>query len=105
VSANRAGRFRIHLGLVLAELICISAFIFETTRALSGNTLSWAYVVEWPVLGLYAVYMWRKMLREESDEHDDGSSSVAAPAPDDLQLQAWNDYLAKVHALDQVKKT
>ena len=33
---------RIHVGLVLAEVICWSAFIFEVKRAIAGNTLSWA---------------------------------------------------------------
>ncbi len=42
-----------------AEAICVSAFIVEISRALSGNILSWAYVVEWPILGAYAIYMWR----------------------------------------------
>ena len=87
--------FRIYLGLFLAELICIPAFIFETSRALSGNTLSWAYVVEWPLLGGYAVYMWRKMLREEKGLDD--RPVVESTEEDDPQLKAWNDYLKAVH--------
>jgi hypothetical protein len=88
---------RLHLGLVLAETICTSAFIIELLRALSGNTLSWAYVVEWPFLGGYAVYMWRKLLAEDS------AGPATPPAPlvdDDPQLVAWNEYLAQVHARD-----
>ncbi len=98
-------RFRIHLGLVVAELICVPAFIFETYRAQSGNTLSWAYVVEWPVLGGYAIYMWAKMLREERG--DDARSrqrreraSTAQLEADDPELRAWNEYLAQVHKDD-----
>lgn len=91
--------FRIHLGLFLAELICIPAFIFEMYRALDGNVLSWAYVVEWPALGLYAIYMWKKMLREERGEI---RAPKASPVPaDDPQLIAWNEYLASVHQRDQ----
>ena len=73
--------FRIHVGLVLAEIICWSAFIFEVKRAISGNTLSWAYVFEWPILGLYAIYMWKRLLREERGEVDeeDGGSIRARP--------------------------
>jgi hypothetical protein len=89
---------RIHLGLFFAEAICVSAFVLELSRALSGNTLSWAYVVEWPVLGTYAVYMWRKLLKDET-------SSEATTTPkvidDDPRLVAWNDYLAQVHSNDQ----
>ena len=105
VSAKGAATFRIHLGLLLAELICIPAFIFEVTRALKGNTLSWAYVVEWPILGAYAVYMWRKMLREERAEHDGTAPQAVAEESDDPQLRAWNDYLARVHASDQVRES
>jgi heme oxygenase len=94
VAGKTKETFRIHLGLFLAELICIPAFLFEVKRALGGNTLSWAYVVEWPLLGGYAVYMWRKMLREARGE------TPAAPVveqSDDPQLRAWNEYLAALH--------
>ena len=87
--------FRIHIGLFLAELICIPAFFFEISRALGGNTLSWAYVIEWPLLGGYAVYMWRKMLREEKGL--DVPRVVDTSQEDDPELKAWNDYLATVH--------
>jgi hypothetical protein len=95
---------RIHLGLFFAEAICVSAFVLELSRALSGNTLSWAYVVEWPVLGTYAIYMWRKLLKEErlSDARANaGATATAAVIDDDPRLAAWNDYLARVHSNDQ----
>jgi hypothetical protein len=91
--------FRIHLGLLLAELICIPAFIIEMFRALGGNMLSWAYVFEWPALGCYAVYMWRRMILEER--------GLAKPKrakrtnEDDPRLDAWNEYLATVHQQGQ----
>ena len=98
-------RFRIHLGLVIAEAICIPAFLFEVSRALHGNTLSWAYVIEWPVLAAYAVYMWAKMLREErgDDARSRARRERAATPPsavDDPELRAWNEYLATVHGDD-----
>jgi len=37
---------------------------WQVTRALSGNSLSWAYVFEWPVFAAYAVYMWWKLTHE-----------------------------------------
>jgi hypothetical protein len=90
--------FRINLGLFLAELICIPAFIFEVKRALGGNTLSWAYVFEWPLLGGYAVYMWRRLLQEERGE---GPRRPVVSDEDDPELDAWNAYLASVHQNDQ----
>jgi len=81
---------------VLAEIICVTAFAFELSRALSGNTLSWAYVFEWPILGLYAVYMWRKILHEDRVER---TSPQSSPAPEEVdpRLSAYNDYLSRVH--------
>jgi hypothetical protein len=98
MDAKKRNVLRIHLGLFFAEAICVSAFVLELSRALSGNTLSWAYVVEWPVLGTYAIYMWRKLLREETL-----SETTSAPKviDDDPRLVAWNDYLAQVHSNDQ----
>jgi hypothetical protein len=90
--------FRINLGLFLAELICIPAFIFEVKRALGGNTLSWAYVFEWPALGGYAVYMWHKLLQEERGE---GPRRPVVSNEPDPELDAWNAYLASVHQNDQ----
>ena len=90
--------FRIHLGLVLAEAICIPAFIFETGRALSGNLLSWAYVFEWPLLAGYAVFMWKKMLNEERGI---STRPAVAPAENDPELDAWNAYLDSVHGKNQ----
>jgi len=106
----RTGRLRIHLGLVLAEIICVPAFGFELYRALGGNTLSWAYVFEWPLLGAYGVYMWKKLLREERLEREpieqpaSGTQSARSTRPlidddegPDPELDAWNAYLARVH--------
>jgi hypothetical protein len=88
---------RIHFGLFLAELICVPAFIFEISRALGGNRLSWAYVFEWPFLGIYAIYMWRKMLKEERGEVTKSKDTGEDIESDDPELAAWNAYLAKVH--------
>jgi hypothetical protein len=101
VEQKQKTELRVHCGLFLAEAICIPAFIIELSRALGGNTLSWAYVFEWPILGLYAIYVWRKLLSEERGE------VTAKPATQnkqhDQQLEEWNAYLAKVHGLPQPK--
>lgn len=88
----------IYLGLALAEVLCWGAFAFEVHRALEGNTLSWAYVFEWPVFALYALYMWRRMLRDERA----GSDSTNATTGDenvvgDAALEEYNAYLHRVH--------
>ncbi len=83
----------VYFGLALAEALCWTAFGFELDRALTGNRLSWAYVFEWPLFSLYALYMARKMLREER------SAPVAPPADpaEDAARAAYNEYLRTVH--------
>jgi len=79
--------------------------LFELSRARSGNTLSWAYVFEWPILGSYAVYMWAKMLREERGvdrrSKDKAANAVRVVEEPDPELDAWNAYLDQVHGTNR----
>lgn len=84
---------RIHSGLLLAEILCVSGFIVELFRAETGNGLSWAYVFEWPLFGGYAIYMWRKLLKE-SREGVPSPSHLPGP---DAALDEYNAYLHSVH--------
>jgi hypothetical protein len=84
---------RVHVALIVAEGICLSAFLFELSRARSGNTLSWAYVFEWPILGAYGVYVWRKLLRSGR-----GEAPSAPPTSREVDaLERYNRYLGEVH--------
>lgn len=85
----------IHLGLFLAETICVSGFTIEYLRVRSGNTLSWAYVFEWPLFAGYAVYMWHKLLREEN-EGPRPTGNFTAEGSDEA-LKSYNEYLKSVH--------
>ena len=88
-------------------MICVPAFVFEFYRARHGNLLSWAYVIEWPILAVYAVYMWRKLLREERGEDArsislvDRDERLRLAEEQDPELKAWNEYLASVHKTAQ----
>ena len=57
-----AEALRLHVTLAVGLLLCAAAFWFELQRALGGNALSWAYVFEWPLLAIFAVYMWSRFL-------------------------------------------
>jgi hypothetical protein len=94
MNAENKRILRIHVGLVVALALCLSAFIVELGRALHGNSLSWAYVFEWPLFAGYAVFMWRRMVR---DERADARHVDAGAPPPDPRLDAYNDYLEKVH--------
>ncbi len=88
---------RLHLTLVLGLAICIGAFCIEVMRALEGNALSWVYVIEWPILAAFALYMWWNLLNGRAGN---GHRRPAATRPVaghdeeyDEKLVAWNRYL------------
>ncbi len=88
----------IHLGLVLAEAICISAFYVEIRRAIGGNHLSWAYVFEWPIFAAYGVYVWKKLLSDERTASAHRPREVPEATSDhDPALDTYNEYLRRVH--------
>ncbi len=94
------GRLRIHLGLLVCVVICATGFVIELQRALSGNTLSWAYVAQWPIFVVAGVYLWWRLL------HDDPTKRrPSAPSPEeDANREAWNRYLADLHASEEATK-
>ena len=86
--------WRINLGLAVAELICVTAFIIEVKRALGGNTLSWAYVFEWPRSRSTRCTCGENYARTcAARRPSDPSSSMSM----DPKLDEWNAYLASVH--------
>ena len=83
---------RLHLTLAAGLTLCIAAFWFEVRRALGGNELSWAYVFEWPLFAVFAVYMWWTTLHQNRRKH----RAAAAPkvvAPEHVEmLKNWQDH-------------
>lgn len=64
-----------HLTIAIVVPGFLALAWWQLNRALSGNSLSWAYVFEWPAFAGYAIYMWRRLTRE--------ASSAGLPATDD----------------------
>jgi hypothetical protein len=114
------------LKLHVVILIVVPAFLalcfWQLSRAVGGNTLSWAYVFEWPLFAAYAVYMWWRFVHEAAEdgaphataEVDTGgqngsaTAAPAAPAPQtpqeaeqDAELAAYNTYLAELAEQDK----
>ncbi|HEX3333213.1 MAG TPA: hypothetical protein VHS57_02670 [Acidimicrobiales bacterium] len=87
--------------------------IWQLSRALGGNTLSWAYVFEWPLFAAYAVYMWWRILHEAPDTEPVEAHEPTAPAAtatpaesarqekEDEELAAYNAYLAELAERDR----
>jgi hypothetical protein len=96
-------------------LIVVPAFmalcIWQIYRAVGGNSLSWAYVFEWPLFAGYAVYMWWRFVHEDPDATArpvpaDGQPPVTpADTPktedEEADLAAYNAYLAQLAERDR----
>ncbi|GAA1236454.1 hypothetical protein [Oryzihumus leptocrescens] len=97
---------RLNVLAAVAIPACLAAAVFELGRALAGNELSWVYAFEWPLFAAFGVYMWRKLVHEQTPGHQvrTGRASGRQPRhPDpgagaDPQLAAWQEYLARLHA-------
>ena len=88
-----AAAVRAHATLLLGLALCAVAFWFEIGRAERGNSLSWAYVFEWPLLGAFAVYMWWKVLHPTSESRAKAKAKAPALAPEfSGMLAAWEQY-------------
>ena len=103
------------LKLHFVILVVVPAFmalcVWQISRAVGGNSLSWAYVFEWPLFAGYAVYMWWRFVHEapDSDPAPGSTSDGPVPAPqeparredDDAELAAYNAYLAQLAERDR----
>ena len=95
-----APALRAHVTLALGLALCVAAFWFELERAVGGNSLSWAYVFEWPLLGGFAVYMWWKVIHPEGSDTKapkDGAGSQIAPEFEGM-LAAWQAHQVELSA-------
>jgi hypothetical protein len=57
----------LHLDVALFVAGCLAAGWWQATRALGGNTLSWAYTVEWPAFALIALAAWWHLIHEDPE--------------------------------------
>jgi hypothetical protein len=54
-----------HAFAVVATLGMLWLGRWQLHRAESGNGLSWAYTVEWPLFAIFGLLFWARSLREE----------------------------------------
>lgn len=63
----------LHLTVVVVVPVFSGLFWWQVQRVREGNTLSWAYVFEWPIFTAYAMYLWWKLI------HDQGGRGAGVP--------------------------
>jgi hypothetical protein len=70
----------LHLAVLVIAPGCATAGWWQATRALSGNSLSWIYSVEWPIFAVLAVAGWWHLI------HEDPAAYEARRAPTTVDL-------------------
>ena len=74
-----ASAVKLHIGLLFGLAICAAAFRFELSRAIGGNSLSWAYVGEWPFFAGFGIYFWWFVLNGRERKPRKGHKATVAP--------------------------
>lgn len=81
-----------HAFAVLATLGMLWLGRWQLHRAETGNELSWAYTVEWPLFAILGLLFWARSLREElrgGTSQPVGESKAARPtSPSESDAQA-----------------
>ncbi len=88
---------KVHLTLAAGLVLCAVAFFFELSRALGGNSLSWAYVFEWPLFAAFAVYLWWNVLHQNKPRRRPPKVPTVAPEHVEM-LKAWQEHLRQMAA-------
>ncbi|KWV33831.1 hypothetical protein [Micromonospora rifamycinica] len=65
-----------HVALVVLVTGFLALGWWQISRAASGNTLSWAYAVEWPIFAGFVVFVWWREVRHALR----GTRAVPPPA-------------------------
>ncbi|MGO9458388.1 MAG: hypothetical protein ACLP62_15300 [Acidimicrobiales bacterium] len=111
----------LHATVVIVVPAFLALFWWQIQRVREGNTLSWAYVFEWPFFTGYAIYLWWRLVHDQPGLHDEasevtdrrgrerpGAPPAGSEAPgdrvgaseEDEELAAYNRYLAELAAHD-----
>ena len=100
----------LHIALVAWVVICALAAWWQVGRAVQGNSLSFLYSVEWPVIGVLGILGWYSMLNMEKTTEEkeserrayeekmraDARAARARAQEEDPTLAAYNDHLANL---------
>ena len=58
--------WQLHVPLVLVLSLCTFITIIEVRRASEGVWRAWAYMFEWPLIGLFTIWIWHRYRTEGS---------------------------------------
>jgi DNA-binding transcriptional regulator of glucitol operon len=98
----------VHALALVLFMACLALGVWQLLRATGGNTLSWAYTLEWPLFAAFVVWMWVRAVRDHlSQERGEDPYAQTRPPPikpiarpatvhndEDPELAEYNKYLA-----------
>ncbi|WP_211565786.1 hypothetical protein [Micromonospora halophytica] len=67
-----------HVAMVVLVVGFLALGWWQISRAASGNTLSWAYAVQWPIFAGFVVFVWWRELRHTLRGRSTLASGAAA---------------------------
>ncbi|MEU4568246.1 hypothetical protein [Micromonospora sp. NPDC023956] len=74
-----------HVAMVVLVVGFCALGWWQISRAAAGNTLSWAYAVEWPIFAVFVIFVWwrelRHTLRGEPDPAEPAGATDQSVAP------------------------
>lgn len=108
----------LHLALAVWFPGCLVAGWWQATVAMSGNTLSYLYAVEWPAFAVFGAVVWWNLIHDDPESIGSRAlrrarrQAAAGPGPDlpvvesddlkariaedDPEMAAYNAYLASL---------
>lgn len=91
--------WQLDIPLVVVVAGCAAATIVELGRAEEGVWRAWVYTFEWPLIGLFALWIWyryriRKGIRRAGKPNTDNKVDINAPV--DPALSRWQEYQRKL---------
>jgi hypothetical protein len=102
---------KLHAVVLLVVPAFMALCVWQIYRALNGNSLSWAYVFEWPLFAGYAIYMWWRIVHEKPEPAGATAPPPASPtspepptaeaSQEEAELAAYNEYLARLADRDR----
>ena len=124
--SRRRDFWQLHVPLVLVLTLCTVITVIEVRRATEGVWRAWAYMFEWPMIGLFAIWIWYRYRKEgsvtrgladrwrervaqlgaEADAAEaagaeaEAATEAATRAPepvDDPELRKWQEYVDDLH--------
>jgi DNA-binding transcriptional regulator of glucitol operon len=99
----------LHVAMVFWVALCGAAAWWQVGRAIGGNSLSYMYMIEWPVFGVLGVLGWYALINQDKvtayqeqarREYEEKMRNQARRAreatleEEDPTLAAYNDHLA-----------